>query len=579
MATVDTNTFEDVEVSNYGVLIVDNLIIQNTAGDQFDILDALKLVYADSNKTLEDISKYVEGELPMDIDGQYPLYSTTQFATDVAFAGGQGVTPVDLATVDGTTILLETATYRVVAISGASDSAAFPDGDYYMPCFNDVADVDEGTKYFLTTPHVDESVTIDTMVVDGSTDSTVDIRLNAGGYKLYSQADEDASFDASGAGLGWWDYLFSEIANFTLAADTFTDSSGGHRGVVSVSNGLYLKYDDTNGGYLNVIAAITGIFGIDTTPYDPTGVVRQSMHKFSYTIDFEVEIGVNLTPETYVADFEISNQGVDVTVDQAMTLYADNIGITVSDDTNGNTIQSASGDDLGFLTNTSIPVTVTPVSPRAMEYQDTWLHPTGHTFHTLLKGLFGQMLVNTGTVPVEVTTDATGGDGEAFIGYITDDTLLRNVVSKKVGWLTSADNTTVDNSATQSTFQDEHDSLVTTLTEAFKEIWTGDSSDMNIDWYATLYNRTHTGTLFSSGDVFSLPVEITMRYTISSDSGEPAYLSTTPGTYVDTVDTTKTLVPLSVSVTNVVTSEYNQVVEEKWRMLYNFNVNNDPLPS
>jgi hypothetical protein len=506
---VDTNVFGDVEVTNLGVLITDELIIEKRSGEQYNVLTAITEAFLNTSVVTANLSDHLIDELPFDLSGYWPLYSVEANA--------------QAASNTGTTTVV---------------------GANWMPNLTNASSAD-GVDYFLGT-HVDQSLEVETFVINGSTDSNIDHKLTTGGITIFSE-------DVSG-----WFSEFTADTNFDVSG--FVDSSGGLRGVVSASEGLYIKYPDASGlQYINVIPALTALLGLSAaTPYVSTGTERESLHRFSYSIDFDVEIPISIEAEIHLPDFELSNQGVD-----AMKFIHNEIGISVNDDPSGNRIQAVNGNLIEFDTPSLETLTIEPKSARAQEYADNWLDLSGHSFHTLIKGLFGQMLLDSGTVPVELTLDTSGTNGEAFIGYITDDSLQLNVSPKKVGWVESG----VDVSG-QSYFQDEHDNLTTSLQNAFRDIWDGANKDDNIDWYAALYNKTQTGPLFINGDIFSIPVELTMRFTISSGN-EPG-----PGTplqgYTDSggADDGK-LTPLAISITNVVTAT-DQTFEEKWRFVYNF---------
>ena len=512
----DTNTFSDTEVTSVGVLITESLVVEKRDGEQYDILQAIIDAYSTTIVTTAVLSDHIVEEIPVDVSGYWPLYTVEANAEAASNVG--------------------TATTHTLGGS-----------TFYMPDLTN-ASSGPGVDYFLG-DHVDNTLTVPTLVVNGSTDSNVDVKVSAGGLTIFSE-------DGSG-----WFSEFNDELNFDVSGGGVVDSSGGLRGVLSASTKLYISYPDASGAqYIDVTTALLALLGLSpSTPYVSTGIERSSLHKFSYSIDFDVSIPISIEPENFAPDFELSNQAVN-----AMEFHHTNVGIVVTDDPSGNRVQSTNGESVYFLAPTLQPMTIEAVSPRAKEYADSWLDLSGHSFHTLIKGLFGQMLSDTQTIPVEVTLDDAGTNGEAFTGIITDDSLERNVEPKKVGWVESSGDV-----SGQSFFQDEHDSLMLSLRDAFRDVWSGAAKDENIDWYAALYKKTQTGDLFTNGDTFSVPIELTMRFTIASNT-EPNQTPLNQYTDPGGADAGQ-LTPLAITITNIVTTS-DQEFESKWRFIYNFAV-------
>jgi hypothetical protein len=511
---VDTNAFYDTEVTSVGVLITELLVVEKRDGEQFDVLQAIIDAYSTTIVETAVLSDHIVDEIPVDVSGYWPLYTVEANAEAVSNVG--------------------TATTHTL---GADT--------FYMPDLTN-ASSGPGVDYFLG-DHVDSTLTVPTVVVNGSTDSNVDVKVSAGGVTIFSE-------DGSG-----WFSEFNDEVNFD--ASGVVDSSGGLRGVLSASTKLYISYPDASGTqYFDVTSALVALLGLSpTTPYVSTGTERSSLHRFSYSIDFDVSIPIAIEPEHYMPDFELTNQAVN-----AMEFHHSNVGIVVTDDLSGNRVQSTNGESIYFVAPTLQPMTIEAVSPRAKEYADTWLDLSGHSFHTLIKGLFGQMLLDTGTIPVEVTLDDAATSGEAFAGFVTDDSLQRNVEPKKVGWVESSGDVN-----DQSFFQDEHDALILSLRDAFRDVWSGAAKDENIDWYAALYKKSQTGDLFTNGDTFSVPIELTMRFTIASNT-EPNQTPLNEYTDPGGADAGQ-LTPLAITITNIVTTS-DQEFESKWRFIYNFAV-------
>ena len=519
MASPDPSpSFTDVEVTSLGVLTVESLIIEKRDGSQYDVKQAI--LDAFTNTTITNptplLANHLVNEVPFDVSGYWPLY--------LSEANAQAASNVGTATPR----VLNTITYYMPNLTNASSGV--------------------GVDYFLGT-HVDKSLSVPIFVVNGSADASgVDHKLVSGGITIFS---EDGS--------GW----FSAFGTITALAEPLVDSAGGKRGVVSVSEELYIKYGSQ---YIRVTSALNALLGLSEFPaFITTGTERESLHRFSYSIDFNVEVPINIETENYAPDFKLSNQ-----TDEAMKFFHNNVGILVTDDPSGNRVQAKFGNVVEFKAPTLKKLTVEPMSKRANDYADNWLDLSGHTFHTLIKGLFGQMLANSQTVPIELTKDTSGTVGEKFLGYITDDSLQRSVKPKKATWVESS--STLE---TQSFFQDEHDNMIASLQNGFRDVWSGTHADKNIDWYAALYKKSQTGPLFTNGDIFSVPVELTMRFTIDNSS-EPGPDGPVAG-HTNSAGADKgSLTPLTVSITNVVGSS-DQIYEEKWRFIYNFKAQAAPI--
>jgi hypothetical protein len=377
-----------------------------------------------------------------------------------------------------------------------------------------------------------EDLSIDTLVVDGSTDATVDHKLTVAGIILYSE---------DGAGL---------FNQYETDVSGFVDSLGSLRGVVNASTEIYLG--NGVGSYIKVGLAVTGLFGLlPAVEYNSSGsVLRRSLHRFGFGLEnFAVEVPVSIDVENYVPDFILENSDSG----NAFVFNYNNFKINIGVDASGNFFRSLGAFSVQFVSNTDVPLKITPVSARAKEYADSWLEYETHNFHSLYKGLFGQMLVNSGIVPVELTLDKVGIAGESFLGYITDDSLERNVIPKFRGWVSS-------DSSGGSFFEQEHAQIMTNLETSFRNIW---SVDENAEWYANLYNSVTSGPIFAVGDTFSVPLEVAMRYKIATDEIEPDFAAGMKGA--------ANLDPVAVSISNIVSSLVVES-EEKWRFVYKFNV-------
>jgi hypothetical protein len=374
-----------------------------------------------------------------------------------------------------------------------------------------------------------EDLLIDTMLVNGSTDSNVDHAITVAGVSLYSE-------DASG--------LFNM---YTTDVSGFTDSLEGLRGVVNASTEIYIG--NGAGGYIKLGLAVNALFGLlPFTSYDQTGTTqRRSLHRFGFGMgDLEVEIPISIDVENYLSDFIIEN--IDSSAD-AIVFNQDQFQISIGVDASGKFVKSLGAFTVQFVSNTDTNFKITAVSSRAKEYADSWLEEDTHNFHSLYKGLFGQMLLNSGIVPVELTSDKAGIVGESFLGYITDDSLERNVVPKFTDWVKT-------DAPGGSFFEQEHHQIMTNLQTGFRNIW---GVDQNAEWYSS----GKSGPLFTDGDVFSVPLEVIMRYKISTDVSEPDFGSGMNGT--------TNLDPVAISINNIVTTTDFEA-SENWRFVYKFNV-------
>ena len=459
--SVDTNVFNDDEVTSLSIIVVDNLIFQTRAGLQRNVLDALNDAVTSNTVATFDLENYT-------------------------------ISAGDLPSLDSS-----------------------------------------------------EDLSLDTIVINGSTDSAIDHKVAVAGLSIYSE-------DGSGFFNGY-------VANVSGFVDS-SGESGSLRGVVSASKEIYLG--NGAGGYIKLGLAMNGLFGLlPAVQYSDTGnAVRQSLHRFGFGLEnFAIDIPIRLDVEDYLTDFIIENNE---SSGNAFAFNFNEFQINIGSDASGKFLRSLGAFSVQFVSDTDAPFKLTPVSPRAREYADSWLETDAHTFHSLLKGLFGQMLVNSGVVPVELTLDKLGSTGEPFIGYITDDSLERNVVPKFTDWVNT-------DASGGSFFEQEHSQIMANLGTSFKNIW---SVDANAEWYANLYNVKSSGPVFNVGDTFSVPIEVLMRYEIRTDDDEPNYNEGMNGS--------ENFEPVAVSISNIVTRSTVET-EEKWRFVYKFDVidasgNSDP---
>ena len=158
-------------------------------------------------------------------------------------------------------------------------------------------------------------------------------------------------------------------------------------------------------------------------------------------------------------------------------------------DWNSGNPRSLGSNTIEFSANSKNPIRVVPMSRRTKKQR--WIYEGGnHTFNTLLKGLFGEMLLSTGIVPVERTIDESGLHGnEAFAGYITTKSLQRSITQPASVY-----------------FNDSHNNIINDLNMFYKTLWKEDEIEF--------VNIFHNNKGLIEGDILKIPVEITFKYTL-----------------------------------------------------------------
>lgn len=204
-----------------------------------------------------------------------------------------------------------------------------------------------------------------------------------------------------------------------------------------------------------------------------TPTVRESSYTFKYTVDFEQNIGGSKRKAP---------------VDMAITSPSFNLNSNsfIVDWTNGEP-RSYGAETIRIDADSLTPLTIVAHSKRAKEY--TWLNgKVAHSMNSLLKGLFGEMLLTTGIVPVERTINESGENGnEPYVGYITTPSLVRSIVQSP-----------------ESYFKNEHQNIIHELEKYYRKLWKEDEREFT--------NILNNDNGFISGDIVKIPIDITMRY-------------------------------------------------------------------
>tara|TARA_B100000497_G_scaffold127580_1_gene169885 strand:- start:365 stop:1807 length:1443 start_codon:yes stop_codon:yes gene_type:complete len=344
-----------------------------------------------------------------------------------------------------------------------------------------------------------------------------------------------------------------------------------------VTDEVYLDMNDVNSvehpapgvTYIQLGAVMAAMKGLLTAvlTIDP---VKKSLHKMAYTVDFDVDAGINVQVEDYVPDLILRGDNL---------ILGTDVAVNISDDTADN-VTSTLSQVRFLLANQAFDGDVTKVGSDSSGNLTTgaasafdWA-VSGMSSNTLLKGLFGELLAESPIV------SAFRDSNENNI--VAED--LFELVVKRPGKITSttsfsipgADNVTSTYTAEYSSdnpsswldtyFKYEHNQLMTELSESFQNIW---SDTDNIDWYMTLFNIKETRSLFDDGDVFRVPVDLTLRYELVDNSRN-----------VDTLDSNEnttasgsSLSPCDIKITNLIAGDV-PVIERTFRLEYHFNVQN-----
>lgn len=297
---------------------------------------------------------------------------------------------------------------------------------------------------------------------------------------------------------------------------------------------VYLSYDAEN--YIKLSVTLLGMYGLLEILYT-SPIEKQSLHKLAYTVDFDVDLGVNIQVEDFVPDITITttNLLLDTDVSVFISTDADKIQpfITRSD-------FSLTTDDL-----TRVDKNTTQVENYA------WLR-SGIDSNTLMKGLFGEFLAENSVITV--FRDVNNNN-------IISDDFLKLVVVEPTRY---ADQVTASGASswTDVFYGYEHEAMLQELSDSFLQVW---GNTNNIDWYLNLFKVQASGGLFNDGDVFNVPVELTFRYNLV-EQGLPDMVGYDNLTIMDN------------AVSSIITSDVPQI-ERTFKILYKFNVSQTVHPS
>lgn len=343
-----------------------------------------------------------------------------------------------------------------------------------------------------------------------------------------------------------------------------------------VTDEVYLDMNDVDSGnyaagatYIKlggVMAAMKGLLTAVLT-IDP---VKKSLHKMAYTVDFDVDAGINVHVEDYVPDLILRGSNL---------ILGTDVAVNISDDTADN-VTSTLSQVRFLLANQVINGEVTKVGSDSSGNLATgaasafdWA-VTGMSSNTLLKGLFGELLAESPIVsafrdsnennivaedlfelvvkrPAKITTTTSfslPGANNVQSDYTTEYT-----ADDPASWLDKY-------------FEYEHNQLMTELSESFQNIW---SDTDNIDWYMTLFNIKESRSLFDDGDVFRVPVDLTLRYELVDNSRNVDTLDSNE----NTTTSGSSLSPCDIKITNLISGDV-PVIERTFRLEYHFNVQN-----
>lgn len=325
------------------------------------------------------------------------------------------------------------------------------------------------------------------------------------------------------------------------AYDTSTGhdpSTGNFQGSLYVSSEVYINMAiiDTNysGNYVRLSVVLFAIKGVLESILG-VSTVKKSLHILSYSVDFELDAGIQVEVEDFVPDITISGP----------TLILDtDVSVLISDNTNDKITPFISRSNFQISSDS---VAVEKNSDQVSGYN--WLveDSNGISTNTLLKGLFGELLAES---PFIVTTrDQNNND------IVSNASIQLNVFeperhSENFG----------DTVWTEIYYKLEHESMMDELSSSFLNVW-GDSD--NLDWYVYFFNAKRTGTLFHDGDIFQVPIDITMRFQLKTLGA------------LDNLNGNEKLTPMSFQSNSVNTAEIPKM-QKTFRLLYKFNVQQSP---
>ena len=313
-----------------------------------------------------------------------------------------------------------------------------------------------------------------------------------------------------------------------------------------------------------IMAAMKGLLTAVLT-IDP---VKKSLHKMAYTVDFDVDAGINVQVEDYVPDLILRGDNL---------ILGTDVSVNISDDTSDNVTSTVTNVRFilanqlfdGAVTKAGADASGNATTGAASAYE--WA-VSGMTSNTLLKGLFGELLAESPIVSAFRDSNLNNIVAEdlfelvvkrpAKITTTTSFSLPTGVASTST--YTAEYTSDAPTSWLDTYFEYEHNQLMTELSESFKNIW--EDTD-NIDWYMTLFNIKESRKLFDAGDVFRVPVDLTLRYELVDNSRDIDTLDSNE----NTTTSGSSLSPCDIKITNLIAGDV-PVIERTFRLEYHFNI-------
>ena len=378
----------------------------------------------------------------------------------------------------------------------------------------------------------------------------------------------------------------SEI-QYNGAAITFDGHDPGNgkfENDVYVTDELYLYYDTQEGvdRYILLSAAMAAMQGLLTAVLD-INPVKRSLHKFGYTLEFDVDAGINVTVEDYNPDIILEGSALTLHTD-CQIFISDNINDPITSTCTIANFELGTDVDLGKFT--TVTKSGANVTGNCAQY-GAWLQGD-MTSNNLFKGLFGELLAESPIVSAfrDSNNEMVADDLFELVverpGKLTLDTQIylpgqgENAPSGPVTYTSQYDS---NNPWLDQYFKLEHTQLMNELSAAFVNVW---SNTTNIDWYVTAFNIKESGPLFNTGnnntpDTFRVPVDVTFNYEIVNANYDTDTLVTNSNTPNDT-DLTASLDPMAFEISNLVDTNNDGLgkIQKTYRLEYVFNVTNIP---
>ncbi len=217
-------------------------------------------------------------------------------------------------------------------------------------------------------------------------------------------------------------------------------------------------------------------------------VIRTSMYTLQYTVDLD-QRAKGTTVKSPIDFLIYSEEGSS----KNFEFYPNEFSV----DWEGSTPVSKGASTIIFKIDPQKKIRIVPNSKRAKKY--AWLNGKAHTMETLLKGLFGEMILSTSIVPAERTKDDSGVDGnEPYNGYITTKSLMRSIVQSPSSY-----------------FKAENANIVSELIKYYRILW-----DEDEEAYSNILTTDGEKGVFTKGDIIEIPVDVRMRYNMGGLFGQ-----------------------------------------------------------